>query len=91
MNLVGLDMNATQVRAVSGPTDMSPVPLPFGGNCLALPLAVSLQGRYPEVGRAGAALIRENPHLVCLDFLALLGNDRTWAAGGDVASLPPRP
>jgi hypothetical protein len=42
---------------------------------------VSLQGRYPEVGRAGAALIRENPHLVCLDFLALLGNDRTWAAG----------
>jgi len=81
MSLVGLDMNATQLRAVRGPTDMPPASCPFGTNGETVVLAISLRGRTPEVGRAGAALIREYPHLVCFDFLAHLGNDRTWSAG----------
>src|SRR5262249_37716820 len=33
------------------------------------------------VGRAGAALCRQSPHLACSDFLAHLGERREWQAG----------
>jgi len=46
-----------------------------------LPLAVSLEKRRPQVGRAGRDLCRRLPHLVCRDFLAALGDSRPLQAG----------
>ncbi len=81
MNVVGLDLNATHARAVGGPEGAPARVLPLEDGADRLPMAVNLEGRHPAVGKAGAALCREYPHLVCLDFLAHLGTDRTWAAG----------
>jgi hypothetical protein len=44
-------------------------------------MVLSLEGRRPEVGRAGASLCRQAPHLICQDFLAALGERREWVAG----------
>ena len=79
MHLIGLDLNATRVRGVSGPAEIPPRSLPLDGG--DLPLAVSLENRRPEVGRAGLALCRRSPHLACLGFLALLGDKRQWGTG----------
>src|SRR5262249_17022277 len=81
MTLVGLDLNGTWVRGVAGPAGATPHPLTLGGNQAELPLALSLEGRSPAVGRAGLALCRRLPHLACLDFLAHLGTPRQWSAG----------
>ncbi len=81
MTFAGLDLSAPRARAVSGGVDGPPTPLPLEETGEGLPLAVGLHGRRPEVGRAGAALCREYPHLVCLDFLAHLGTERCWSAG----------
>jgi hypothetical protein len=54
--------------------------VPLGGEA-ELPLALSLEGRTPEVGRAGLALCRRAPHLACTDFLPYLGERREWSAG----------
>jgi hypothetical protein len=79
--LIGFDLNATRVRAVGGPSADVAFCLPLDGEHDDLPLALSLQGRHPEVGRAGLALCRRSPHLVCLDFLAHLDAPRQWKAG----------
>jgi hypothetical protein len=79
--LVGFDLNATRVRAVLGRPETVPRPVCLDGTQEELPMVVSLQGRHPEVGRAGASLCRLSPHLTCLDFLAHLGEERSWAAG----------
>jgi hypothetical protein len=81
MTVIGLDLNGTLARAVSGPEGVPPRPLALDDSELDLPLALSLEGRRPEVGRAGAALTRELPHLVCQDFLPHLGTTKTWVAG----------
>jgi hypothetical protein len=44
-------------------------------------MALSLEYRRPEVGRAGLALCRRSPHLACMDFLASLGEKRQWGTG----------
>jgi hypothetical protein len=44
-------------------------------------MGLSLQGRRPEVGRAGMALCRQYPHLACVNFLAELGTPRAWSVG----------
>lgn len=79
MNIAGLDLNASRALAVAGPPG-APAPLPLceNGELIA---AIALEGRHPEVGRAGAAICRRFPHLACLDFLAELGTGRTWSAG----------
>jgi hypothetical protein len=46
-----------------------------------LPLALSLEGKYPTVGRPGIALCRKLPHLACIDFLPHLGKPRSWGTG----------
>jgi molecular chaperone DnaK (HSP70) len=79
--LVGLDLNASRARAVHGPASFTPHSLPLEGDAEELPTVVSLEGRRPEVGRAGAALCRQAPHLACLDFLANLGETREWTVG----------
>jgi hypothetical protein len=81
MNHTGLDLNTSRALAVTGPEGSPARPLALDDADGALPMALSLQGRYAEVGRAGVALCREYPHLACLDFLAYLGTDRTWNAG----------
>ena len=54
MTLVALDVNASRLRAALGPAqDARPVALE--GKEDELPLALSLEGRYPEVGRASCA------------------------------------
>jgi hypothetical protein len=85
MTLIGLDLNATRARAIQGehhgPGPHIPLGLPLDGNERELPLAVSLEERQPQVGRAGAGLCRRSPHLACLDFLPYLGDDRHWDSG----------
>jgi hypothetical protein len=80
MMLIGLDVNATRIVALSGPEGAPPRPLPLGDETDELPTFVSLQGRQPAVGKSGTAILREWPHLVCHDFLAFLGKPRTWSA-----------
>jgi len=79
--LAGIDVNTTRVRAVQGPAQAPPRALPLEDAHEDLPMVLSLEGRHPEVGRAGAALCRLSPHLACLDFLAHLGEPREWVAG----------
>lgn len=81
MSLIGLDLNATRVRAVGGPAEMPPRSLALDGRDNDLPLALSLEGRAIEIGRAGVGLCRRLPHLACVDFLAHLGGQRQWSAG----------
>jgi hypothetical protein len=85
MTLIGLDLNTTRARAIQGehhgPGPHIPLGLPLDGNARELPLAVGLEERQPQVGRAGAGLCRRSPHLACLDFLPYLGDDRTWDSG----------
>jgi hypothetical protein len=80
MSLIGLDLNATRARAAHGPAQ-HPAALRLEGEHLELPLALSLEGRHPAVGRAGVALCRRMPPFACLGFLPHLGTPRTWAAG----------
>lgn len=82
--LTGFDINATRMRAVSGTPGTSPHTLPLDGAQAELPLALSLEGRAPVIGRAALALCRQLPHLACLDFLGYLGENREWRAGRHV-------
>src|SRR5262245_13135045 len=81
MTLVGLDLNSTRARAVHGPASGPPGPLALEDDHAERPLALSLEGRTPEAGRAAAAVCRKLPHLACTDFLPHLGGPRTWSAG----------
>src|SRR5207244_7837940 len=81
MTLVGLDLNATRARAVAGQADALASALLLEEGHSELPLALSLEGRHPQVGRAGIRLCRRLPHLACVDFLAALGEPREWVAG----------
>jgi hypothetical protein len=78
--LIGLDLNAGRIRAVMSTPGQAPQLVSIAGEA-ELPLAVSLEGRSPEVGRAGLSLIRRSPHLTCTNFLSSLGDRREWSAG----------
>ncbi len=78
--VVGLDLNAARVRVVTAAAGQAPALLPLAGEA-DLPLVVSLEGRTPEVGRAGLLLGRRAPHLACTGFLPFLGEPREWSAG----------
>jgi len=79
-SLIGLELNSSCVRAVSGGVGCSQV-VSLSDAQPELPLALSLEGRTPEVGVAGFALCRQNPHLACLNFLPHLGDSQEWTAG----------
>jgi hypothetical protein len=81
MSLIGLDLNSTRVRAVMGPGEVPPRALPLDGQDGHLPMAISLENRRPEVGKAGLALCRRLPHVTCTNFLPELGERRQWGAG----------
>ena len=78
MSLAGLELNATYARAVSGPEGIPPLAVLLDGDDADLPMALSIENRRPEVGRAGVALARQYPHLACVDFLAYVGTSRAW-------------
>jgi hypothetical protein len=80
-SLIGLDLNATRVRAAAGVAESAPEAVLLEGAQEELPLALSLEGRHVEVGSAGVALCRRLPHLGCVDFLGHLGEERQWTAG----------
>src|SRR5262249_48670001 len=82
MSLAGLDLNATRARAVAGTRTSAAAPVRLDGDRVEMPLALSLEGRKPAVGRAGLALVRRRPHLACVDFFAALGSGRSWSAKG---------
>jgi hypothetical protein len=79
MTLLALDLNATRIRAALGAAAEDSRPAALEGQEAELPLAVCLEGRYPEVGRAATGLCRRSPHLACLNFLPHLGHRREWA------------
>jgi hypothetical protein len=81
MSLIGLELNATRARAVIGPGEVPPRALALDGKGGDLPMALSLENRRPEVGRAGLALCRRVPHLACTNFLAELSERRQWGEG----------
>ena len=91
MTLLGLDVNATRVRAVSGTMGDFPCPLPLDPPAIDLPMVISLDKPRPEVGLAGVRLVRQMPHLTFQDFLATLGEPsipgRNWIARPQLDSL----
>jgi hypothetical protein len=78
--LIGVDLNATRLRAVAGPAGAAQA-LPLDGRHADLPTAVNLECRTPDVGRAGTRICRRLPHLACVNFLAQLGSGRLWGSG----------
>src|SRR6266487_2443455 len=46
-----------------------------------LPLAISLENRALQLGRAGLALARRLPHLTCTNYLPRLGQPQEWKGG----------
>ena len=79
---VGLDLTASRARAVYGPAaGTTPRTLPLEDDTADLPLAISLEQRSAVVGKAGTAILRSMPHLVCRDYLPALGQARSWRAG----------
>ena len=80
MSLAGMELNSTHASAVSGPDGVAPMALLLDGEATDLPMAISIEHRRPEVGRAGASLCRQYPHLACLDFLPVLGTSQTWGS-----------
>lgn len=81
MSLVGVDLDASRARALAGPALRALSLVNLQGDQAELPLAISLEGAVPQVGRAGVALSRRRPHLSCSDFLPLLGDSRLWTGG----------
>src|SRR5262245_20268086 len=82
MSLLGLDLNATRARAVSGPPGDFPLPVPLDPPALELPLVVSVERAVPQVGHVGLRLRRLSPHLICHNFLPYLPHS------GDATGVP---
>jgi hypothetical protein len=84
MNVLGVDLNSTRLRAVCAPAGAFPILLPLSPPHAEFPLAISLEGRAPEAGPAGLRLCRRLPHLACFGFLPHLGEPelsaRKWVA-----------
>jgi hypothetical protein len=75
--LVGVDVNASRVRAVTAGDGRSRA-LHLDGDREELALFVALDRRSPAVGIAGVDLTRRAPHAVCSNFLPLLGRPQEW-------------
>jgi len=78
--LVGLDLTATRARAVAS-GDGRTRPLVLDGDAHELPLFLNLDHKPPVVGTAAVAVLRRLPHVVCSNFLPLLGVSHEWRAG----------
>ena len=79
--ILGLELNSGLARAATGrPGRYRSVPLEE--NRPELPLAIRLDGRYPEFGAAALAVARQMPHFLCRDYLPHLGQPWTFAVAG---------
>ena len=78
---LGLDVNASRVRAVASETGRPPRVALLDDPHEELPLAVSLERPAAEVGRAALGLARRLPHMGCFDFLNDVGQPREWKVG----------
>lgn len=83
--MLGIEMNATRVRAVQGPMADFPLPLPLDPPAHDLPMILSLANGAIEVGLAGQRLMRKQPHLAVHGFLPHVGKTdgqrRHWRGG----------
>src|SRR5262245_1952408 len=77
---LGVDLNAGRARAAHGRTSRTKI-FPLDGGFTDLPLAITLEKRLPEVGRAAWAMSRKLPHTLCTGYLPYLGQAREWSAG----------
>jgi hypothetical protein len=91
MMLLGLDLNATRVRAVSGPAGGFPYPLPLDPPSSDLPLVIKPGGARPQIGSAARRFVRQQPYGVYHNFLVHLGEppsrDRKWFKLGPAEAL----
>ncbi len=69
MSLVGLDWNATRLRAVLGKAGDFALPLPLEAPALEMPAAVGLDRSTPHVGSGAIKLVRQSPHQACQYYL----------------------
>ncbi len=76
---VGIDLTASRAlaEAVGGQSRAVVLDEPDA----ELALVVAGDRRTPEVGRAGLAICRKTPHLVCSNFLPAIGQSREWKLG----------
>jgi ATP-dependent Clp protease ATP-binding subunit ClpC len=81
VTLAALDLNSNRVWALSGGLGQPPRAAPLDTDRPELPLALSLEQRTVQVGRAGLALCRKSPHLAVVNFLPYLGDCREWRSG----------
>jgi hypothetical protein len=79
MSLIGIDLNSSRARALAGATGLPPCLVALEED--ELPLAINLETRRPQIGRAGLAVCRRLPHLVCLNYLSRLGEPGRWQFG----------
>jgi hypothetical protein len=83
MSLLGLDFNASRVRAVRGPLGDYPWTVPLDAPQVELPLVLSLAGRGPVAGAAGLRICRKSPRLAWQNFLPQIAQaplaGREWA------------
>ncbi len=78
-SLIGLDLNSSRARAVAFRAQRARTVL-LDDPHAELPLSISLEQRSAEVGHAGLNICRRSPHLVCDNFLPLLGQPQEWRA-----------
>jgi hypothetical protein len=87
MTLIGLDLNASRARAVrvaaTTALGVAAAPLLLEDTGSALPLALHLERRPATVGSYALARARQEPHLVCQNFLPYLGQARQWVGGAN--------
>jgi hypothetical protein len=76
---VGIDLTASRARAVGVGSKARPLVLDDPDTELLL--YISGERRALEIGRAGFAVCRRTPHLVCSGFLPALGQAREWRLG----------
>jgi len=77
---LGLDLNAGRARAAHGRAARNKL-FPLDDPYTDLLLALSLEKRTPELGRAAYAVSRKLPHVVCAGYLPYLGQPQEWKAG----------
>lgn len=74
MTHLGLDMNASRLRAVQGPVGDYALTATLDPPAAELPLAISLEKSTPQVGSAGLRISRHAPHLFVNGFLPSIGH-----------------
>lgn len=77
---LGIDLNASRARAATGRASRNRILL-LDDPHPDLPLAISLENRSPQLGRAGLSLVRRMPHLTCTNHLPFIGQPHEWKAG----------